>query len=172
MNYFDSNRTNTVIFNHSWTVCTQHLVAVPFTSFGNFELILNYLYLNEIFKTKIWMLKWKNIYCVFSNIDSISSIECDVWSKSKVKCSVNDVIDTLESRDRTVTCSAGSDVRNESFREVTSGMWGFWEMTFSARKWLQRKLGNPREQNICCRFLAKIYRKLPPRMCCLIIGYR
>jgi hypothetical protein len=27
----------------------EHLVAVPFTSFGNFELILNYLYLNEIF---------------------------------------------------------------------------------------------------------------------------
>jgi hypothetical protein len=33
MNYFDSNRTNTVIFNHSWTVYTRHLVAVPFTSF-------------------------------------------------------------------------------------------------------------------------------------------
>jgi hypothetical protein len=27
MNYFDSNRTNTAIFNHSWTVYTQHLVA-------------------------------------------------------------------------------------------------------------------------------------------------
>jgi hypothetical protein len=49
MNYFDSNRTNTVIFNHSRTVYTRHLVAVPFTSFGNYELILNYLYLNEIF---------------------------------------------------------------------------------------------------------------------------
>jgi hypothetical protein len=43
MNYFDSNRTNTVIFNFSWTAYTRHLVAVPFTSFGNFEMILNYL---------------------------------------------------------------------------------------------------------------------------------
>jgi hypothetical protein len=43
MNYFDSNRTNTVIVNHSWTVYTRHLVAVPLTSLVNFELILNYL---------------------------------------------------------------------------------------------------------------------------------
>ena len=47
--YLRNNRTNTVIFNLSRTVCTLHLVAVPFTSFGNFELVLNYLFLNEIF---------------------------------------------------------------------------------------------------------------------------
>ena len=46
MNYFDSNRTKTVIFNLSSTVYTRHLVGVPFTSFRNFELILNYLFLN------------------------------------------------------------------------------------------------------------------------------
>jgi hypothetical protein len=31
MNYFDSNRTNTVFFNLSWIVYTRHLVAVPFS---------------------------------------------------------------------------------------------------------------------------------------------
>ena len=36
MNYVDSNRTNTVISNISWTVYTRHLVAVPFTAFGKF----------------------------------------------------------------------------------------------------------------------------------------
>jgi hypothetical protein len=51
-----------LIFNHSWTVYTWHLVAVPFTSFGNVELILNYLYLNEIFYSKDMDVNTKNFF--------------------------------------------------------------------------------------------------------------
>ena len=55
MNYFDSNRTKTV----------RHLVAVPFTSFGNFELILNYLFKNEIFYNKDVDVNMKNIFFAY-----------------------------------------------------------------------------------------------------------
>jgi hypothetical protein len=68
MNYFDSNRTNTVIFNHSWTVCTRHLVAVPFTSFGNLNWFWNICIWTRYFKTKIWMLTWKTyLLCIFQH---------------------------------------------------------------------------------------------------------
>jgi hypothetical protein len=57
MNYFDSNKTNTVIFNHSWTVYTQHLVAVPFTSFRNFELILSIINNCSSVRYYVWQLR-------------------------------------------------------------------------------------------------------------------
>jgi hypothetical protein len=41
------------------------LVAVPFTSFGNFELILKYLFLNEIFQNKDMDVNMKNIFIVY-----------------------------------------------------------------------------------------------------------
>jgi hypothetical protein len=65
MNYFDSNRTKTVIFNLSSTVYTRHLVGVPFTSFRNFELILNYLFKNEIFYNKDVDVNMKNIFFAY-----------------------------------------------------------------------------------------------------------
>jgi hypothetical protein len=49
MNYFDSNRTNTVIFNHSWTVYTRHLVAQLYAC-------------HELF------LKWRTVRAVLSAI--------------------------------------------------------------------------------------------------------
>jgi hypothetical protein len=52
---------------HNSMSATRHFVAVPFTSFGNFELILNYLFLNEIFQNKDMDVNMKNIFIVLSN---------------------------------------------------------------------------------------------------------
>jgi hypothetical protein len=74
MNYFDSNRTNMVIFNFSWTVCTRHLVAVPFTPFGNFELILNYLFLNDDDILQVKVDRWLS-YVFFQEFFFMSTIQ-------------------------------------------------------------------------------------------------
>jgi hypothetical protein len=65
MNYFDSNRTNTVIFNHSWTVYTRHLVAVPFISLsweiaGSLKWYLRVLVLNATFNN-ISIILWLSV---------------------------------------------------------------------------------------------------------------
>jgi hypothetical protein len=65
MNYFDSNRPNTVMFNHSWTVYT-------YTAFGGCSIyLLRKFWIDfwtRYFKTKIWMLTWKTyLLCIFQH---------------------------------------------------------------------------------------------------------